>query len=64
MLPGLERSRLPSGACVHLGACLERPPTPGPFEGWVTMLTDPETWDPATLGRLLGRMAAQGRGSL
>ena len=28
------------------------------------MLTDPETWDPATLGRLLGRMAAQGRGSL
>jgi Transcriptional regulator len=28
------------------------------------MLTDPETWDPATLGRLLGRVAARGRGSL
>jgi AcrR family transcriptional regulator len=28
------------------------------------MLSDPETWDPETLGRLLGRMAAQGRGSL
>lgn len=28
------------------------------------MLTDPETWDPETLGRLLGRMADRGRGSL
>jgi AcrR family transcriptional regulator len=28
------------------------------------MLTDPETWNPETLGRLLGRMAAQGRGGL
>jgi AcrR family transcriptional regulator len=28
------------------------------------MLTDPQTWDPETLGRLLGRVAAQGRGGL
>jgi len=28
------------------------------------MLDDPQTWDPKTLGRLLGRMAARGRGSI
>ncbi len=28
------------------------------------MLTDPQIWDPETLGRLLARMAAQGRGGL